>query len=77
MKNRNKYWGTWESNPGPSGYQTHHPPLRHSLASDITIAINYNIQKSKHVLENKTRAPLCLNEPTMIEHVLRLLQLPA
>ena len=61
---------TWESNPGPSGYQTHHLPLRHSLASDNIITINHNIWKPTHVLENKTRAPLYLNGPTMRQHVI-------
>ena len=67
-KNRNNVWGTWESNPGPNGYQPRHFPLRH-LASFVNVTIKeIKIWKQPLFWKLKKTRAFHLNEPTMYQH---------
>ena len=62
----NKYWGTWESNPGPKDHQTRCQPLHQSCAFVSKMRTKYYIKRMHYMLENKKRARVIwINQPGM------------
>ena len=53
--NKQLFWGTWDSNPGPNDRWPTHHPLRHLPVFVNIITSEYNIWKISNMLKNKQK----------------------